>query len=582
MRKSEWFNIGLCGAVAVTLGASAAAQVPAPDLVLLNGKVITVDAKDSTAQAIAIKDGKIVAVGDSARIAALAGPATKRIDLAGKTVTPGLIDTHAHVSLGGIQDLLYIGLAYPNAKNMSDVARLVKARVGASKPGEWVRGQGWDEGKLDERRYILASDIDAVSPNNPVFLSQTMGHYSTVNSVALKMAGITKDTPDPPGGTIDRLADGTPSGVLKEGAQNLVRNLIPDITPAEMRAGIIATTQAYADECVTAIKDPGIHQIEWDAYKAVLAEDRLPVRVFVLWRTPNTVAEAKVLADRVAPFTKPYVTTGDDRLISGGIKIGLDGSGGARTAWMHEDWAKDFHGHDVGNKGYPNIPPEIVSQMVKIYHDAGLHIGIHAIGDRGIDWTVDKYLEVEKAKPTKGLRHSIIHDNVPSDHAIDAMVTLQKTYDAGYPELQAPFLWWLGDTYSSNLGPQRSLRLNPLKTYVDRGILFAGGSDYPVTPIPARYGVWASVARETALGVNGPTPFGTKESVDVHTALRSYTDWGSRQIFLEKKTGTIEPGKYADLAVWDTDLYAAPTAKLKTMSCRMTLMGGKVVHDADS
>jgi predicted amidohydrolase YtcJ len=221
-----------------------------------------------------------------------------------------------------------------------------------------------------------------------------------------------------------------------------------------------------------------------------------------------------------------------------------------------------------------------VTAQVRMYHEAGIHMGIHSIGDKGIDWTVNAFEQLLKEKPTKGLRHSIIHANVPTDMAIQKMAMLQKKYDAGYPEAQGPFLWWLGDTYSGNLGPLRSLRLKPFKTYLENGVIWANGSDYGVAPFEPRYGLWATVARETLLGVNGKTPFGTAESVDIKVALRSYTAWASRQMFMEKSIGTIEPGKLADLAVWDKDMYTIPTAELKDMQCTMTIFNGKVVHES--
>jgi predicted amidohydrolase YtcJ len=207
-----------------------------------------------------------------------------------------------------------------------------------------------------------------------------------------------------------------------------------------------------------------------------------------------------------------------------------------------------------------------------------VHVSTHAIGDHAIDWVVDTYAAVLAAKPTRGLRHGIIHGNLPTDHAIETMARLQREYDAGYPEAQAPFLWWIGDNYAGNLGPARAGRLKPFKTYLERGIKWGGGSDYSVTPFPARYGLWASIARQTLNGTYGTTPFGVKESIDIRSALRSYTIWAAHQLFLDDRVGSIEPGKDADIAVWDRDMYAIPTDQLKDLRCELTLVAGKVVY----
>jgi predicted amidohydrolase YtcJ len=193
---------------------------------------------------------------------------------------------------------------------------------------------------------------------------------------------------------------------------------------------------------------------------------------------------------------------------------------------------------------------------------------------------VDTYALVEKEQPKPGLRHSIIHANLPTPHALEVMASLQKKYDAGYPEMQAEFLWWIGDIYAGNYGPKRGQSLEPFKTLYERGILWSGGSDYSVTPLAARYGLWAAVARQTAKGTYGMNPFGMAEAVDIHTALRSYTAWGSRQMFLEKKIGSLEVGKRADIAVWDRDLYTVLTEQIKDMKCLMTLIDGEVVYSA--
>ena len=574
---SRW---GFSAAVAALLlhGGATAQSTPAADILLVGGKILTVDTQDSVAEAVAITGNRISAVGTRAQVEAMAGPETRIIDLQGRTVTPGLIDTHIHLASGGTQDALFINLSPERARDMDGVRKLIAEKVVSTPPGAFVRGNGWDETKLAEKRFILASDIDAASPNHPVYLTNTTGHYGVANSVALQMAGITSETPDPPGGTIHRLPDGSPSGLLLERAQNLVRAHIPALTDDELYTGITSAAQGLVSECMTGAKDPGIGEQVWSVYQRALTDGKLPVRLFALWRTPDTMEEAQALVSRIGRMTRPYETTGNDRLISGGIKITLDGSGGGRTAWMHEDWHKHWDETDTGNKGYPVMPLDRAMDLIKLYHSSGLHVGIHAIGDRAIDWTVDALEEVEKADPDSDLRHSIIHANVPTDYALDKMAMLQKNYGAAYPEAQGLFLWWLGDTYAGNLGPDRASRLKPFAAYAQRGIIWMNGSDYPVSPYPARNGLWASVDRSTLLGLYGDRPFGTANAADIHMALRSYTAWAARSLYLENKVGSIEVGKYADIAVWDQDIYTAPIDKVKDMKCAITIFDGKIVH----
>ena len=569
-----------------TLGALAAgalsmdARQPAvtADMVLLNAKIITVDATDRIAQAVAVAGGKILAVGSNDEIRRHIGSSTERVDLDGRAVTPGLLDAHAHFHSGGVQRLFVLDVSFPAVKSIEDVGRAVRAQAAKLPDGAWVEGRGWDEGKLEDRRLITARDLDRAASDHPVYLTQTTGHYGVANSVALKMAGIGKDTPDPPNGTIDRYPDGTPTGVLKESAQGLVRRLIPPRTAAESEQGLRELAKAFNAEGMTGVKDPGISEGAWNAYRRVKTEGRLTVRVFALWSGGTTEdAAARLIAQRGAT-TRANESTGDDHLMSGGVKLFVDGSGGARTAWLHEEWNKNLRDVDTGNRGYPASDPETLRAMVLRYHVAGMHISAHAIGDRAIDWIVDSYAMALQRTPTRGLRHGIIHANIPTDRAIDVMAQLQRTYDAGYPEPSATFTWWIGDTYAGNFGPARAARLNPFATFRTKGILWANGSDFPVTPFQARYGIWSAVARETLLAAHGRTPFGTNQGVDVRTALRAVTIWAARQMFLEQKIGSIEVGKYADLAVWDRDPYSVPTEQLKDMQCQMTIFNGKIVY----
>jgi hypothetical protein len=569
------------GFLAAALGMSAgAAHAAAADTILYHGHVLTVDGHDAVAEALAIRDGRILAVGSDQDIVKLADGHTRRIDLGGRTATPGLIDSHAHIADAGVVELYHVDLS--DASSVAEVVRRVGRRAAGSKPGAWVLGDGWDEGKLSDHRYVHAADLDAVSPRNPVWLTQTTGHYGVANSLALELAHIGADTRDPPAGTIDREAGGRPTGVLKEAAQGAVIDLIPAVTPEEQRAGIERSIEDLHREGMTAVKDPDISPAIWDAYVTLQRAGKLSERICVLWHAGTTLESARAALASIEAAPRPPQSLGDGMLLSCGAKIYMDGSGGARTAWMSREWNKNSTDVDHGNSGYPSTDPTVYTEMVRLFHRAGVHVGTHAIGDRAIDHVVDTYARVLAETPTAGLRHSIIHANIPSDHAIQVMADLQKRYGAGYPEAQAPFMWWIGDNYAGNFGPERAARLMPFNTYLKRGILWGGGSDYPVTPLPARYGLWASVEREALKGTYGAHPFGTAEAVDIHAALRSYTIWAARQLFLDARVGTLEPGKEADIAVWQQNMYTMPAAELRNLKCDMTLVRGRVVFDTSA
>jgi predicted amidohydrolase YtcJ len=545
------------------------------DLLLINGKIITVDAKDSVAQALAIEHGKIVAVGSNDEVRKYAAKDARIIDLHGRTVTPGLIDSHCHFD----QTATIYDLDLSNIKSVAEAVELVRQKVAHTPPNVWIQGAGWDESKLAELRYIDASDLDKVSPNNPVWLAHTTGHYGVANSQALRLAKITADKKNPPAGIIDRDSQGRPTGVLKEDpAMNLVVSLIPPYSHDQQRNGLLKMMADFNKEGMTAAKDPGILPERWDIYRELLNENKSTVRIFALFLGGTTMDSAWATLGRLQEQPKPPQSLGDGMLFSGGVKIFMDGSGGGRTAWVYEPWHKKSTEIDAGNSGYPALDRATYQQMVKLFHDAGFHVSTHAVGDRAIDWVVDTYAAVLKERPASGLRHGVIHCNIPTEHAIATMAALQKNFDAGYPETQATFMWWIGDTYAGTFGPQRDARLMPYKTYVEKGIVWGGGSDYPVTPFPARYGLWSSVARKTLNGVYGSQPFGTAESVDIHVALKSYTIWAAHQLFLEDRIGSLEPGKDADIAVWDRDLYSISSDDLKNLKCELTLLRGKVVY----
>ena len=561
--------------VIAALGTSLNAQATA-DLLLISGKVITVDPHDSVAEAIAIQNGKILATGTTEEMRKLAAPDARIIDLHGRAVTPGLIDTHCHFD--ETHQLYSIELS--DARSIPQVVDLVRAKVLTLKPGEWVQGYGWDEGKLAEHRYITAADLDKVAPNNPVWLGHTTGHYAAVNSYALRLGKITAETKNPSAGTIDRDVKGVPTGVLKEAAMGLVEKLIPPFTHEQEHNGILKMMSDFNREGMTAAKDPGIVPEKWALYQEILREKKATVRVFALFLGGTSVDSTKQVLAILQPLRRPPQSYGEGMLLAGGVKVFMDGSGGGRTAWVYSPWFQHGDQFDTGNTGFPAIDPETYRKMVRLLHENGIHVSTHAVGDRAIDWVVDTYAEVLKEKPTQDLRHGLIHGVLPTDHAIDTLVQLQKQYNSGYPEVQPPFLWWIGDLYASTFGPQRLPRTLPLKTFQERGILWTGGSDFFVTPYPARFGLWSAVTRRTLNGTYGKQPFGTKEAIDIHAALKAYTISAAHQLFLENQIGSLEPGKDADIAVWDRDPYTAPTDELKDMKCELTLLRGEIVYDS--
>ena len=553
-------------------------EVDAPNIIFGNGRIITMNDDDAIAEAIAIRGNKIIAVGASADVERLAGPDTQVIDLDGHTVTPGFIDVHNHFAWGALDESFGLNLAYPKVTSIGEIVAAVEEKAADIGPDEWVIGSEWDSGKLAEGRDLTSADLDTVAADNPVWLLHTSAHYGVANSRALELANITSDTPDPDGGVIQRDADGNLTGILTDQAMALISSVTPDTTTADFDAAITNAVGTLNAEGITTIKDPEIDQRHWDAYSQVLARGELTVRVFTLWGRPDSLEDAQQLLARIAPFTDPVHDTGDDHLISGGVKIYIDGSGTVRTAWVYDEWNRNYSETDDGNFGLTYLEPDVLLQQIRLFHNAGIHLGIHAIGDRAIDFTMDAYDTVLQENPITGLRHSIIHCNIPTDRALDLMVKLQSEFDAGYPEIQPAFLWWIGDAYAGNFGPERSPRVLPMNTFLERGIRWGGSSDYNVSPFAPRFALWAAVERETLLGTHGENPWGKDESIGVMDALRSYTRWAARQVFLEDKIGSIEAGKYADLVVWDRDPLTVRTEELKEMTALLTLMNGKAVH----
>lgn len=540
------------------------------DLALVNGRIITCDENDTIAEAFAVKNRVIIIVGTNDAVRNLLTCDTRVVDLKGRTVTPGLIDTHNHSAEAGLGDLYSLNLSYPAVKSIREAVKLILDRASHVDKGQWINGMGWDEALFEERRHITRWDLDPVSPNNPVVLMHKSGHYLATNTLGLEMSGITKETIAPAGSTIVKEND-EPNGVLlEEGAMNLLLRHVPPWTVSQIETSIKAMNEKWAREGVTAIKDCGVYgdcEPYLEAYENVDRRSELKIRTVFAYAVSN-VETLKNIAGRLKE-------PGSERLRLGTVKIFVDGSAMARTAWMHEDWNRNFFDVDLGNKGYPVIDIAHLESIVESANDAELQVSIHAIGDRAIDTAL---VAIKKAllKKPGDRRHSLIHAIIPSQEAIREMRRLGVVV-----ETQSPFLYFLGDNYAGNLGPIRARKAIPLKTLIRNGVTTGNGSDTSVAPLAPRFGLWSACVRRPLKGIYGENPFGTDEAVTVREALRSYTIEASKCLRWEDKIGSIEVGKCADFVVWSDDMYSTPVEDLNHLRVLMTVIGGEILYRAE-
>jgi predicted amidohydrolase YtcJ len=546
----------------------ALAPALASDTILVNGKVRTIDAADSMAQAVAVKDGLIQAVGSDAQIRALARPTTETIDLAGRFVTPGLIDPHNHLQILGSIQSWYVAFLPPDIKTNDDLRRKLTEVLAQTKEGEWVIGYYMVvEGGLPNRH-----DLDPVSPNHPVWLLQQGGHYGSANSVALKLAGITASTPDPVGGVIERDASGEPTGVFyNHRAMDVLRRVAPVPTP-EMVYGFVVNSQAaFAAEGVTTFHDNNVRGVS--AVNAYLDADRngemlIRGRVYYTLEWPSDL-------DRALKEIEYY--RGNGFMDFAGFKFLLDGQ--FQMAYCHEP-------HNGVRWDVPTWEPQSFKDAVRALHDTGLQICVHCVGDAAVDLTLDAYEAAMNANPRTDPRHRIEHCVVTTPQAT------QRIRDLGVIVSTQPQFVRLGGNHIPQIvGEARAARAMVTREWLDSGVSMALGSDAPTTPwILPQVTLAGAVTR---IGLDN-TRFHPEQSITAKEALRAHTMGGAYAGFEEQTKGSIEPGKLADLVVWsrdpvttfepfegsaalDADALIRATGSLKA---QITMVGGKIVHQA--
>lgn len=536
------------------------------DLALVNGKIITVDADFSVAQAVAVKDGRVQAVGATEDIKKLVGEGTEVIDLKGRTVMPGLYDSHLHV-VGTGTALQMINCRTPPIIGIEDMKKAVAEKVKQAKPSEWIQGRGWDQAKLKEHRNPSRWDLDEVSPDNPAVLTRTCGHLLVANSAALKIAGITKKTKDPVGGRIVRDEKGEPTGMLEESpAMNLVRLHIPPVGIPETMKAIETACKAFNEVGITSVIDAGNTEDEMVAYQLLRERGELTVRVNMMLRSIQEGEPIEESVKRIENF--PMLTgMGDELLRFQGLKILIDGGIGGKTALLREPYegAPD-------NVGILTVPVENLQRLVDAANRRGMLAGIHCAGGKAMDIVLEAFRKTDRVKPIKGRRFYLIHAYQPSE---DNFKTCQKL--GVLVASQPSFLYYLGDSYYENVGHERSEWLKPHRAWIDHDVMVGGGTDSPVTPYPPFPSLWAAITRRTE--VKG-TQMGTEQCVTREEAIRMYTVNGAVLSFVEGIKGSLEPGKLADMVILDRDILTCPVDDIKDTKVLMTFLGGKTVYRA--
>jgi predicted amidohydrolase YtcJ len=546
-------------ALLFALFASPALAQPA-DLVLRGGRIITVDGAWHIVEAVAIKDGRFLTVDNDAAIARHVGPGTQVIELVGKTVVPGLIDSHLHQLFAALNGP---AVQLLGAKTVADVQAAIAARVKRTEPGKWViASSGWHESILQEGRMPTRFELDQAAPDNPVLIPRG-GHVVTVNSKALELAGINKDTPNPDGGVIVRdEATGEPTGVLLENAANLARKVLPP-PPGNMRELLKLAMADLNSYGIVGVVEPGVNEQQIALYRAAHDAGEMTVRTDVLYRALRRNEVEKGIAALKAQ-------SNDDMLRFTGIKFLLDGGvEGGRMNWPYR--LVPGEQTDPSYRGVLLLPPggeDEYVEALKLIADAGLQAQTHAVGDATIDVIVRCYARVNQEKPIRDLHWTIMHLFHPSDAALKEMAAI------GIMATMQDHPVLLGHNQRRWWGDERAAYAIPIREAIDAGVLVGGGTDGPVVPVDPFLSMWWMTTRQVLKGF----VLGKEHAISAREALTLYTINNARIQGVDKDRGSIESGKLADLAVLSQDITAVPADAIRETKALMTVVGGKIVY----
>jgi predicted amidohydrolase YtcJ len=544
--------------IAVVVSAS---QSTAPaTLILTGGTIYTANPKQPKAEALAIAGERIVRVGTRQEIEALRGPETRVVDLAGATVVPGLEDAHGHVASLG-ESLSEIDLT--GTPDVVQVASLVAARSAKTPPGKWVQGFGWDQNDWPNTAWPTTRDLDSVSGDHPVALQRVDGHATWVNSRAMALAGITKTTADPPGGRLIRDASGAPSGVLVDGAQSLVERVIPELTPQELEASILAADRELSRVGLTMVHDAGASRTTIAAYQRLVAAHRINTRLYVMISSsPDTTREW---------FARGPLVDPSQRLNVRAVKMFADGALGSRGAALLADYSDE-----PGNRGLLVTPPATLEATTRAAARAGFQPCTHAIGDRANREMLDIYERVEQEVPEmRALRPRIEHAQILSAADIPRFAALAVIASMQPTHCTSDMPWAPARLGQARVAEGAYVWQKLLKS----GARLAAGSDFPVErpdPLP---GFYAAITRQDKSGQprDGWAP---DQRLTRDEALAAFTIAAAYAAHAERDLGSLEPGKLADFVVLSRDIMTAPPADILTTSVLGTVVGGATVYGA--
>jgi len=546
-------------AILLWLSASAAAQgKPAADLIITNAKIWTVDKTRPQAESLAVLRDRIVAVGSSTEVDAWHGPQTKVIDAQGKLLLPGFNDAHVHFVDGG--DHLQ-AVQLKDAASPQEFAHRIEERAKTTPKGEWITGGDWDEQKWSPPNLPTKELVDPVTPNVPVWVNRYDGHESLANSVTLQLANITAKTPDPPGGEIVRDAQGNPTGILRDAAQDLVFKVMPPMSREHRMRAIRRALEHAASLGVTSVQNMNPEYDDVKIYAELAEHGALTTRIYVAPMETGWKDQAKIGLRHA--FGTPF-------LRMGAVKGYADGSLGSETAYFFDPFTDAPKSH--GLLSDEMHPPSAMRQRLQGADAAGLQLCIHAIGDRAISMILDIFEQIEKANGKRDRRWRIEHSQhlAAKDFARYARLGVIASVQP-YHAIDD------GRWAEKRIGPDRIKRTYAFRMFLDNGVKLAFGTDWSVAPLSPMWTIYAAVTRATLDGKN-PGGWVPDQKLTVSEAVEAYTMGSAYAEFQEKEKGSITVGKLADFVVLSDDIFKIPPVAIKDVKVEATFVGGKVVY----